>query len=73
MLRHPDRLACPTLAVVLLYGWSVSTGARTIHEGAPPGRRKVRRSQSIFQIGLRFIDRQLIDTLLIHRSLCTYL
>jgi len=74
MLQHAERLSRLTLAVVLLYVWSVSTGGRTIHEG----RRHLvdrhdRRDLSIFQIGLRFIERQLINTLPIHLSLCTYL
>jgi hypothetical protein len=74
MLHHANRLSCLTLAVVLLYVWSVSTGARTIHEG----RRQLvdridRRDLSIFQIGLRFIERQLINALPLHLSLCTYL
>lgn len=74
MLHHADRLSCLTLAVVLLYVWSVSTGSRTIHEGRRHlVDRKDRRDLSIFQIGLRFIDRQLINALPIHLSLCTYL
>jgi hypothetical protein len=74
MLHHPERLSCLTLAVVFLYVWSVSTGARTIHEGRRPlVDRKERRDLSIFQIGLRFIERQLINALPIHLSLCTFL
>ncbi len=74
MLQHAERLSCLTLAVVLLYVWSVSTGARTIHEGRRHlVDRKDRRDLSIFQIGLRFIDRQLINALPICLSLCTYL
>jgi len=74
MLQHADRLSRLTLAVVLLYVWSVSTGGRTIHEG----RRHLvdrhdRRDLSIFQIGLRFIERQLTNSFPIHLSLCTYL
>jgi hypothetical protein len=74
MLHHADRLSRLTLAVVLLYVWSVSTGARTIHEGRRHlVDRKDRRDLSIFQIGLRFIERQLINSLPVHLSLCTYL
>ena len=74
MLQHVDRLSRLTLAVVLLFVWSVSTGGRTIHEG----RRHLvdrhdRRDLSIFQIGLRFIERQLTNSLPIYLSLCTYL
>ncbi len=74
MLHHTDRLSCLTLAVALLYVWSVSTGSRTIHEGRRHlVDRKDRRDLSIFQIGLRFIERQLINALPIRLSLCTYL
>jgi hypothetical protein len=74
MLHHADRLSRLTLAVVLLYVWSVSTGARTIHEGRRYlVDRNDRRDLSIFQIGLRFIERQLINSLPVHLSLCTYL
>jgi hypothetical protein len=74
MLHHSDRLSRLTLAVVLLYLWSVSTGARTIHEGRRPlVDRKDRRDLSIFQIGLRFLERQLVNALPVHLSLCTYL
>jgi hypothetical protein len=74
MLHHADRLSRLTLAVVLLFVWSISIGGRTIHEG----RRHLvdrhdRRDLSIFQIGLRFIERQLTNSLPIHLSLCTYL
>jgi hypothetical protein len=74
MLRHAERLSRLTLAVVLLYVWSVSTGARTIHEGRRPlVDRKDRRDLSIFQIGLRFIERQLLNALPFPLSLCIYL
>lgn len=74
MLQHTERLSCLTLAVVLLYVWSVSTGARTIHEGRRHlVDRNDRRDLSIFQIGLRFIERQLINALPFHFSWCTYL
>jgi hypothetical protein len=74
MLHHTERLSCLTLAVVLLYVWSVSTGSRTIHEGRRHlVDRKDRRDLSVFQIGLRFIERQLINALPVHLSLCTYL
>jgi len=74
MLRDADRLSRLTLAVVLLYVWSVSTGARTIHEGRRfLVDRKDRRDLSIFQIGLRFIERQLINSLPFPLCLCTFL
>jgi hypothetical protein len=74
ILHHPDRLSRLTLAVVLLYVWLVSTGARTIHEGRRHlVDRKNHRDLSIFQISLRFIERQLINALPIHLSLFSYL
>jgi hypothetical protein len=74
LLQHDARLSCLTLAVVLLYVWLVSTGTRTIHEGRRHlVDRKDRRDLSIFQIGIRFIERQLINALPFHLSLCTYL
>jgi hypothetical protein len=57
-LRHFARLSRLTLAVVLLYDWLVTTGARVIKRGL---RQQVdrhdRRDLSIFQIGLRWIER----------------
>ncbi len=73
MLRHAERLSRLTLAVALLYLWSVSIGTRTIHEGLRfLVDRKDRRDLSIFQIGLRMIDRLLVNSLPLHLSLCTY-
>lgn len=75
MLQHDDRLARLSLAVILLYLWSVSTGAHTIHDGRRPlVDRNERRDLSIFQVGLRFIERHLINELPLHYlNLCTYL
>lgn len=74
MLRHAERLSRLTLAVILLYVWAISSGARTIHEGRRYlVDRKDRRDLSIFQIGLRFLERQLLNSLPFHLSLCTYL
>jgi hypothetical protein len=57
-LRHFARLSRLTLAVVLLYDWLVTTGTRVIKRGL---RHQVdrhdRRDLSIFQIGLRWIER----------------
>ncbi len=73
ILRHADRLSRLTLAVVLLYVWMVSTGTHTIHDGFRYlVDRKDRRDLSIFQIGLRFIDRNLINSIPFHISLCFY-
>ena len=57
-LRHFARLSRLTLAVVLLYAWLVTTAVRLIKRG----RRQLldrheRRDLSIFQIGLRWIER----------------
>lgn len=65
-LRHFLRLSRLTLAVALLYVWLISTGSRVIKNGQ---RRLVdraeRRDLSIFQIGLRFVERRLTNALLI--------
>jgi hypothetical protein len=73
MLRHAERLSRLTLAVVLLYVWSISTGTKTIRNS----KRNLidrgdRRDLSIFQIGLRFIERQLINSLPCPVVLCSY-
>jgi hypothetical protein len=74
MLHSFLRLSRLTLAVAFLYVCLVSSGARTIHQGLRHlVDRKDRRDLSIFQIGLRFIDRRLVNSLPIHISLCTYL
>lgn len=73
MLRHADRLSRLTLAVAMLYVWMVSTGTRAIQDGCRYlVDRKDRRDLSIFQIGLRFIDRQLLNLLPFSLSLCSY-
>jgi hypothetical protein len=57
-LRHFQRLSRLTLAVVLLYDWLVTTGVRVIKGGLRHYvDRKDRRDLSIFQIGLRWIER----------------
>jgi hypothetical protein len=57
-LRHFARLSRLTLAVVMVYAWLVITGVRVIKRGL---RQQVdrhdRRDLSIFQIGLRWIER----------------
>lgn len=73
MLRHADRLSRLTLAVALLYVWMISTGTRTIRDGLRHlVDRRDRRDLSIFQIGLRFIDRQLLNSLPFPLLLCSY-
>lgn len=74
MLQSFLRLSRLTLAVAFLYVWLVSTGSRTIHLGLRHlVDRKDRRDLSIFQIGLRFIERRLVNRLSLHLSLCSYL
>lgn len=73
MLRHFERLSRLTLAVALLYVWLVSSGTRTIRTGLRHlVDRADRRDLSIFQIGLRFIDRCVINALPFHITLVSY-
>jgi hypothetical protein len=63
MLRNPPRLSRLTLAVVFLYVWLLSVGSRAIRVGLRHlVDRKDRRDLSIFQIGLRLIDRYLLHS-----------
>jgi hypothetical protein len=74
MLRDFLRLSRLTLAVVLLYIWLISVGGRTIHQGLRHlVDRHDRRDLSIFQIGLRYIQRRLTNALSVSVPLCTYL
>jgi len=62
MLRHFLRLSRLTLAVALLYVWLISIGGRTIRDGLRHlVDRTDRRDLSIFQIGLRLIERRLTN------------
>lgn len=73
MLRHFLRLSCLTLAVAILYVWLVSVGTRTIRSGLRNlVDRTERRDLCIFQIGLRFVERCLINALTIQTPLCSY-
>jgi Transposase DDE domain len=57
-LRHFQRLSRLTLAVVLVYDWLLTSGARVIKQGLRHYvDRKDRRDLSIFQIGLRWVER----------------
>ena len=72
MLRHAPRLSRLTLAVAFLYVWLLSVGSRTIRAGLRHlVDRKDRRDLSIFQIGLRFIDRKLLHVLPFSVLLCS--
>jgi len=63
MLHHVDRLSRLTLAVAFLYDWLLSIGSQTIRAGLRHWvDRKDRRDLSLFQIGLRFIDRKLLHS-----------
>jgi hypothetical protein len=73
MLRHAPRLSRLTLAVAFLYAWLLSVGSRTIRTGHRHlVDRKDRRDLSIFQIGLRFIDRKLLHLLPFSIPFCRY-
>ena len=73
MLRHFLRLSRLTLAVALPYIWLISIRTRTVRSGLRHLiDRKERRDLSIFQIGLRFIERCLTNDRLIRLPLCTY-
>lgn len=73
MLRHADRLSRLTLAVALLYVWSVSTGTIMIRNGLRHlVDRRDRRDLSVFQIGLRSIERLLVNSKQFQVVLCSY-
>jgi len=63
-LRHFLRLSRLTLAVALLYVWLISTGSKAIKDGQRHlVDRAERRDLSIFQIGLRLVERCLTNAL----------
>ena len=63
-LHHFLRLSRLTLMVALLYVWLITTGVRVIKQGLRPlVDRKDRRDLSIFQIGLRSVERRLTNSL----------
>ena len=73
MLHSFLRLSRLTLAIAFLYVWLVSSGGHTIHQGLRHLVDRVdRRSLSIFQIGLRFTERCLVNAFPIRVSLCAY-
>jgi hypothetical protein len=74
MLRHFWRLSRLTLAVVLLYVWLISVGGQTIKDGLRHlVDRHDRRDLCIFLIGLRFLERMLINDLPFNIPLFAYL
>jgi hypothetical protein len=73
MLRHAPRLSRLTSAAAFLYVWLLSVGSRTIRAGHRHlVDRKDRWDLSIFQIGLRFIDRKLLRFLPFSIPLCRH-
>ncbi len=73
MLRHFERLSRLTLAVAFLYVWLISVGTRTVRKGMRAlVDRTDRRDLSIFQIGLRFMERCVINALSYRIPLCSY-
>jgi hypothetical protein len=74
MLRHFLRLSRLTLAVALLYVWLISIGGRVVRDGLRHWVDRVdRRDLSIFQIGLRMIERRVTNGLSFRIPLFTYL
>jgi hypothetical protein len=73
MLRDAEKLSRLTLAVALLYVWTISTGTKIIRNGQRSlVDRKDRRDLSIFQIGLRSIERLLINSMKCPVNLCLH-
>jgi hypothetical protein len=73
MLRNPPRLSRLTLAVVFLYVWLLSSGSRAVRSGLRHlVDRKDRRDLSLFQIGLRLMERFLLHAQTFSLPLCSY-
>jgi hypothetical protein len=63
-LQHTARLSRLTLAVILLYTWLMVVGTKVVKNGLRAWvDRAERRDLSLFQIGLRSIERRLINAL----------
>ena len=74
MLRTAEHLSRLTLVVAYLFDWLISAGAKIIHIGLRHlVDRKDRRDLSLFQIGWRFVERQLLRLSPFPLSLCVYL
>ena len=74
MLHDFERLSRLTLAVAFLYVWLISIGGRTIHQGLRHlVDRNDRRDLSVFQIGLRYIERMLTNDFSVSVPLFIYL
>lgn len=73
MLRTPEHLSRLTLVVAFLFDWLISAGAKVIRMGLRPlVDRKDRRDLSLFQIGWRFVERQLLHLAPFPLALCAY-
>lgn len=73
MSRHFDRLSRLTLLLVFLYVWLISIGTHTTRNGLPHlVDRKERRVLSIFQMGLRYMDQCVINSLHCRVIPCSY-
>lgn len=73
MLRTSEHLSRLTLVVAFLHDWLISAGTKIIRMGLRHlVDRKDRRDLSLFQIGWRFIERQLLRLSPFPLSLCTY-
>lgn len=72
-LHHFSRLSRLTLAVAFLYVWLLSNGGKFVRAGLRHlVDRKDRRDLSLFQIGLRLLDRKLLHALPVSATLCAY-
>jgi len=73
MLRTAEHLSRLTLVVAFLFDWLISAGTKVIQSGLRHlVDRKDRRDLCLFQIGWRFLERQLLRLLPFPVSLCTY-
>ena len=73
MLRTPEHLSRLTLVVAFLFDWLISAGAKVIRLGLRHLiDRKERRDLCLFQIGWRFVERQVLRLSAFPLALCTY-
>lgn len=72
-LRSAAHLSRLTLVVAFLFDWLIATGGTTIHAGLRHWvDRKTRRDLSLFQIGWRFVERQMLRSRSFPLALCAY-
>jgi Transposase DDE domain len=73
MLRTSEHLSRLTLVVAYLFDWLISAGTKIIRLGLRHlVDRKERRDLCLFQIGWRFVERQILRLSSFPLSLCTY-